>query len=94
MLISLTTYPAQAAQRTCPEVIQECRQVIKDAKILIKAQDDHTSLLTEQNERLQTALDAEAARIAHDETWYRDPRVIVPLAFVLGFIAASYAERH
>ncbi len=83
-----------ASSKTCSELLNECVTVVHESDAFLALKDSHIVLLREQNEGLQTALNSEIERATHAEVWYRDPKLVAPTLFILGFITAIHAERH
>ncbi len=90
----LATNQCQAAPKTCDALLNECMIVVHEADASISLYGKHIELLQDENKNLQTALDLEIERATHAEAWYRDPKLIAPTVFILGFITAIHAERH
>ncbi len=88
------TSQSHAGPKTCDALLNECMSVVHDADASITLYGKHIELLQSENEQLQTALNVEIERATHAKAWYRDPKLIAPTVFILGFITAIHAERH
>jgi hypothetical protein len=89
--ILLSSQQALAVKQTCDETLGQCLIVDHEAEKVIDLQVQHINKLKDENSQLQEALDAEMAKEAHDEAWYRDPKFTVPMAFIIGALAGVYA---
>jgi uncharacterized coiled-coil protein SlyX len=81
----------------CADLLNEANDLLTQADYIIDKQSNTIDLLTDQNDRLQKALDyslAEAASAkAAQQAWYRDPKVVAPVTFVLGVALGAYVVK-
>lgn len=93
LLTILLSNAAYGTEKTIPfvtevscsdERVSACEDALDRGDKVINEQAQTIQLLDAQKDRLQKSLDYEINELAKETAWYRDPKVIGPVAFLAG----------
>lgn len=88
---------APTALLECQDRVHACEDALDRGDKVISVQADTIGALDAQNQRLQKSLDfalSEASKAgAEAHAWYRDPKLLAPLALTAGIALGAYVTR-
>lgn len=92
LVASLLAAPAAKADplASCQERVAACEELVDKASTAINEQSLTIDKLQEQNHLLQSSLNYELDQQAKEEVWYRDPKTVGPVSFVLGVALGAW----
>lgn len=98
LLILSSASPAIAADQIDLQArVDACEDALDRGDKVINEQATTIQMLDAQNARLQTSLDyavnAEAKAEGQAKAWYRDPKVVAPLALLTGIALGAYVAK-
>lgn len=89
--VTLLQAPLKADELTaCKLQVRDCESLLMDADRTIQLQGMLMKMQDEQTQTLQQQVGDLQSELSHEQSWYKQPGVVGPVAFILGVALGAY----